>query len=147
MDNMRARPWCRVLVLGSLAWVLAEAGIVSSHAAGKRAGPSEMEFFGDITVDGEALPAYKHVKATRRVPPVYPFSSKRAGEQGTVTVGAVVDEAGKVVGVFVMDSEASSAMQQAAMACMRKWLYPPMEKDGHPIRFVAIQPIVFRISN
>ena len=103
-------------------------------------------FVADILVGSQRLPLYRQVTPTSTEPPIYPYDDRRHGISGEVSVGAVVEPDGKVSAVFVTAAKASSAMQHAAMACVRKWTFPPMLKDGKPIRYAAETPIVFNVE-
>lgn len=81
-----------------------------------------------------------------RIQPNYPFEMKRAGQNGNVTVGFIVDSTGTVRDAYVVDSS-HREFEQAAIQAIQKWKFRPGKKGGRAVNTKMQQPIVFNISN
>ncbi len=81
-----------------------------------------------------------------RIQPTYPFEMKRAGQNGTVTVGFIVDTTGTVRDAYVVDSS-HREFESAALTAIQKWRFRPGKKGGRAVNTRMQQPIVFNISN
>jgi periplasmic protein TonB len=80
------------------------------------------------------------------IAPTYPFEMKRAGQNGSVTVGFIVDSTGAVRDAYVVDST-QREFEQAALQAIQKWRFRPGKKGGRAVNTKMQQPIVFNISN
>ncbi len=67
--------------------------------------------------------------------PVYPARSKRANEQGTVTLRVLVDIAGRAAQVSVQTSSRHAALDEAALTAVRNARFRPFMEGG------AAQPV------
>ena len=81
-----------------------------------------------------------------RIQPTYPFEMKRAGQNGTVTLGFIVDSTGTVRDAYVVDSS-HREFEAAAIQAIQKWKFRPGKKGGRAVNTKMQQPIVFNISN
>jgi len=81
-----------------------------------------------------------------RIQPTYPFEMKRAGQNGSVTVGFIVDTTGAVRDAYVVDSS-HREFESAALTAIQKWRFRPGKKGGRAVNTRMAQPIVFNISN
>jgi TonB family protein len=98
----------------STASVVASDGVVSTPSNGS--GNSNADS-GDITV-------------AHRVQPVYSDASVRAGEQGYVVAGLLIDEHGLVRKVQVVQSSGFRRLDQSVVDALRQWTFT--RKDGAP---------------
>jgi protein TonB len=78
-----------------------------------------------------------------RTPPAYPSFSRRLGEEGTVTLRVELDEQGRVAAANVATTSGYPALDEAALTAVRAWHCNPAQRDGHPLRAVALQPFKF----
>jgi periplasmic protein TonB len=80
-------------------------------------------------------------RLSHSVPPKYPAEA-RSGEQGTIVLKEVVDEAGKVDGVRLVEGDATLAA--AAIQAVKQWRYRPYLRDGKVQSFQTIVIIDFQ---
>jgi protein TonB len=83
-------------------------------------------------------------KAISKPAPAYPPIAKAARAQGTVVVGIVVDESGRV-------SEAGAVsghplLQQAAVYSVRQWRFTPTLLSGQPVRVAGTVTVNFNLQ-
>lgn len=93
---------------------------------------------GPLTLSGELS-----VACLERTPPRYPPLSRRMGEEGTVVLRVELDELGKVCAARVKDSSGFARLDDAALEAVRTWRCHPAQRDGQPVRAVALQPFKF----
>lgn len=93
---------------------------------------------GQITLTGELS-----VACPERTPPGYPPLSRRMGEEGTVVLRVELDEQGKVCSARVSGSSGFTRLDDAALTAVRTWRCTPAQRDGQPVRAVALQPFKF----
>lgn len=105
--------------------------------------PKGSTYAGDVVVDSVKLPLYKSVPAKKRVSPQYPYEDWKEKTEGSLIVGAVVAEDGRVSGTFIAEAKATKGMQRAALEAVRKWIFPSISKDGKRIKYVTLQPMSF----
>src|SRR4051812_18553231 len=80
-------------------------------------------------VDGKIYPVYvfgAEITPLSRVTPVYPYAALQEKRGGTVYVGALVNEKGKVRKAYVEKSDAGKDLQQAALRAVEDWKFPVM---------------------
>jgi TonB family protein len=73
-----------------------------------------------------------NAKATKKVVPKYPSMARQNGVNGLVRVHVVVDETGKVVGVY--RSEGPMLLRPAAEEAARHWSFEAASSEGRPVR-------------
>lgn len=93
---------------------------------------------GPMTLAGELS-----VACPQRMAPSYPPTSRRLGEEGTVVLRVELDEQGKVCAARVSGSSGFSRLDEAALGAVRNWQCHPAQRDGRPVRAVALQPFKF----
>lgn len=93
---------------------------------------------GDIVLDYDRPP--QPVKLTR---PTYPQEAFVKKIEGVVEVEIVIDASGRVTRARVVKS--IPALDAAALACVREWVFAPAVKGGRPVATVARAPVTFRI--
>ena len=81
----------------------------------------------------------------RFVPPSYPALARQAGIEGPVLLRVVVGTDGQVESASVIQSEVTPAMEKAAMAAARKFLFKPAKQRTVPVRASMAVPIRFKL--
>jgi protein TonB len=81
----------------------------------------------------EAAPEVQNLAVSKRVEPVYPPASRRAGEQGTAMFRVLVDVRGRPSEVQVLKSSGYPKLDQAALDAIRKWTFTPAKNGATPI--------------
>lgn len=76
-------------------------------------------------------------------PPAYPNASRRKREQGTVVLRLVISEDGRVVSAVVSRSSGFAALDEAAVAAVRKWRWSPTMSDGRAVSITGLVQIPF----
>jgi TonB family protein len=79
--------------------------------------------------------------------PEYPEASLWAEVQGLVTVRALIDPNGAVMGITTLDNEADEFCELAVMAALRDWRFQPLERDGHAVWFSVVVPFRFQLTD
>jgi TonB family protein len=84
-----------------------------------------------------------------RHPPRYPIEAVHKGEQGTVILDVMVDDAGNVTGVQVDQhgTDAAPILQLAAVGVANKWKFNPGHKNGKPVGGMIQVPVNFSLNN
>lgn len=80
-----------------------------------------------------------------QVPPTYPAEARNAGITGAVTVEFVVDEQGRVQLARVVEST-DARFEAATLRAVQKWRFEPGKKNGRPVRFRMVAPVVFNLD-
>ncbi len=80
-----------------------------------------------------------------KVTPRYPEDARQARIQGTVTMDAVVDEAGMVQRLEVISTPFDS-MARESIAAVKQWQYKPYLVDGKPTAFRLVLSVNFSFS-
>lgn len=78
-----------------------------------------------------------------RTQPSYPALSRRLGEEGKVVLRVELDEAGHVSTARVSSSSGYRRLDETALSAVRAWRCHPAQRDGQPVRAVALQPFNF----
>ena len=84
------------------------------------------------------VPIYK----ARRV---YPESARRDSLQGTVLVEAVVDQSGHVQDAKVKTGIRDD-LDNAAISCIRQWVFNPALQKGKPVNCTIVMPFHFKLK-
>jgi protein TonB len=111
----------------------------AGSATGAATGASTGDFAQDTPPDHRA--AYLN-----NPKPVYPFSARKRGIQGTVTLKVVVDTTGTVTAASITTSSGHDALDEAAIDAIRHWRFIPAKRAGHPIPAEVAVPLDFRLS-
>lgn len=80
---------------------------------------------------------------SERMPPAYPATSRRLGEEGQVVLRVELDEQGSVSVARVVSGSGYARLDEAAMAAVKTWRCRPALRDGRSVRAVAQQPFKF----
>ena len=91
-----------------------------------------------------AVGEIKPPKLIKRIEPVYPNIAREAGVEGTVILEATTDINGRVANVKVLRS--IPILDQAAIDCVRQWVYEPMIIDGKPREVIFTITVVFKLK-
>src|SRR6266849_1353588 len=76
------------------------------------------------------------------VQPKYPVEARSGAAEGTVVLKAVVDQAGKVEGVRLV--EGNAALATAAIQAVKQWRYRPYVRDGKTQPFQTVVIVDFQ---
>ena len=77
------------------------------------------------------------------VQPEYPVYARRNNIRGTVTVEALVDEAGKLEDIKVLSSPHSS-LTNAVIRAVRQWQFPISTKEGKAEKYSPVLSFTFQ---
>ncbi|KRA84415.1 energy transducer TonB [Altererythrobacter sp. Root672] len=80
-------------------------------------------------------------------PPSYPNVSRRKREEGMVVLRLVITEDGRVETVSVSRTSGFPALDEAAMAAVRKWRWSPTLRDGRPVSITGLVRIPFSLKD
>jgi protein TonB len=94
---------------------------------------------GDIPIMDYDTPP-RVIKQTR---PVYPQDAFIKKIEGVVEVEILIDASGRVSRARVMRSV--PMLEQAAIDCVKQWVFAPAVKGGRPVPTTAVAPVTFRI--
>jgi protein TonB len=118
-----------------------EAGSSGSRSGG---GTSSGGGRGGGSGSGAVLAAPSPYRAIR---PVYPFGSRRRGEEGTVTLEVEVSPAGIPNAVRIVSSSGFPALDLAAQRAVLAARFKPARRDGEPVTATAQVSLVFRLTD
>ena len=90
-----------------------------------------------------ALATELAVACPERSAPTYPALSRRLEEEGTVVLRVELDETGRVSVAGVHRSSGFARLDEAALGAVRTWRCTPAQRNGQPVRAVAMQPFKF----
>jgi len=79
------------------------------------------------------------------VSPKYPDLARQAGIEGTVLLNVLVGDDGKVIGVTVIQSDVTPAMEKAAMEAAKQFLFKPAKQRTMPVKARVAIPIRFKL--
>lgn len=89
----------------------------------------------------------RELRTKSRVDPVYPPSSRRAGEEGTVKLRLQVDERGQPRDIQVAQSSGFERLDQAAIEAVRKWRFIAANSGSQAIAAWTQVSITFRLTD
>jgi protein TonB len=115
--------------------------VAVQRAAESPIAPSELPASAQATT--EILGAELAVQCIERAPPRYPPQAKRQREQGEVRLRVELDESGRVDRVAIVSSSGSARLDEAALTAVESWRCRPAQRDGQPVRAVALQSLAF----
>lgn len=78
--------------------------------------------------------------------PVYPESSRRNGEQGTVELAFTVLPSGKATDILVTRSSGFPPLDDAAIRAVRRARFKPATQNGVPVECKVLQPFDFHLE-
>lgn len=103
-------------------------------------GPAALPASGDEAV---SLASDLAVVCAVRPPPPYPPVSRRLAESGRVVLRVELDASGRVGTAQVTTSSGYRRLDAAAVAAVMSWRCQPAQRNGQPVRAVAVQPFDF----
>jgi protein TonB len=101
----------------------------------------------DSAIAASASGAPQELKATQRVEPVYPPTSRRMGEEGVVRLKVLVDERGRPHDVVVLNSSGFPRLDQAAVEAVHRWRFEPASDGTHTLSAWSAVSIRFRLQD
>lgn len=81
-----------------------------------------------------------------RIPPLYPMRAKRKGIEGWVKVKFLVDTAGTVGSVTILEARPAEVFDQSARRCVAGWRFKPGTVEGMPVKTWVTQTIRFELE-
>ena len=81
-----------------------------------------------------------------RTPPTYPALARRMGEEGEVVLRVELSEDGQIASARVATSSGFRRLDEAALAAIKNWRCNAAQREGQPVRAVAIQPFTFSLE-
>lgn len=85
-------------------------------------------------------------KVRKRSPIVYPELARKQGVSGYVTMNVLIDEAGNVDEVEIVDSKPEEIFDLKADSTIRRWKFEPATYNGKKVKVWAMQKIVFKLD-
>lgn len=108
------------------------AAMTSSVPAAPSASPASENLIADLSL-----------QCPERAAPRYPPLARRQHEQGEVVLRVELDESGRVENVAVLRSSGSGRLDEAARTAVAAWHCRPAQRQGQPVRAVALQTLAF----
>lgn len=93
------------------------------------------------------VPETANMTVNRRVDPVYPPASRRAGEEGTGVYRVLVDENGRPLEVTVATSSGFPRLDEAALTAIKKWSFKPAMQSGQAVQSWTRVQVKFELKN
>jgi len=112
--------------------------LISDDALLGNVGDAEMVMTDD-TVDQAPQPA-------RRTPIEYPKKARKLGVTGYVLMNLLIDKAGRVEKVKVLESDPAGTFDDVAVAAVRTWEFKPARYKGEAVKVWAKQKIRFDLN-
>lgn len=91
-------------------------------------------------------PASSNATYLHNPPPRYPPAARRAGEQGTVMLRALVTRDGTAARVEIDKSSGSPHLDTAARETVKAWRFTPGRRGAETIESWMVVPVVFRLE-
>lgn len=80
------------------------------------------------------------------LPPPYPATARRSGQQGRVLLRVRVSAAGAAEEVLVRESSGHARLDEAARDTVRRWRFVPARRGAQPVPAWVLIPISFRLE-
>jgi protein TonB len=93
------------------------------------------------------VPETANMQVNRRVDPVYPAASRRAGEEGTGVFRVLVDANGRPQEVSVVTSTGHPRLDEAAMTAIKKWTFKAAMQAGQAVQSYTKVQVKFELQN
>jgi periplasmic protein TonB len=78
--------------------------------------------------------------------PVYPYASRRAGEEGEVRLKVLVDSTGTPSRIELHRGSGHPRLDGAALAAVWKWSFRPARRAGRPVAGWVLVPLRFSLE-
>ena len=82
----------------------------------------------------------------QRTAPKYPRKARKKGMEGYVVLSILVDEAGGIQDVMIVDSQPVKEFEQAALEAVRTWVFRPGEYKGAAVPVRVTQTLRFELG-
>jgi len=89
---------------------------------------------------------YTRARTSDAPKPKYPESARRDGKEGRVLLRVLVNEEGQTASVEVNRSSGAEALDQAAVAAIKRWRFSPARHGEKPVESWVRIPIDFRLN-
>ena len=100
--------------------------------------PAEPRPAGPVTLGTELS-----VSCPERTAPNYPMLSRRMNETGIAVLRVELDEQGHVAAARIATSSGYARLDEAALSAVKTWRCNSAQRNGQPVRAVALQPFKF----
>ena len=129
--------WARIVTLqiGTLRETISVKGRRGSGAT-TAAGPVR------VRVGGNIRPPRK----LKDVKPIYPDAMQEAGQEGVVTIDAVIGRDGSVSSAHVTSVQVHPDLASAALTAVRQWKFEPTLLNGGPVEVVMTVSVSFTLE-
>ena len=91
-------------------------------------------------------PTYAGVSYAHTPKPAYPEQARKAGWEGTVMLGVLVNVGGKAEKVEIKGSSGYAPLDQAAVEGLKRWLFRPARYGERAVESWVKIPVVFRLA-
>ena len=119
--------------------LLTGVGLALATPREKRLCPSDAALF-------DASGGMTAPKAVRKVQPGYPEEAREDKVTGSVLLNAVIDTAGEVADVYVVE-DPDPRLSEAAVEAVRQWSFEPaLDADGKPVKVCFALTIKFLLE-
>ena len=117
----------------------------AKNSADDKRVPTQVKIATSAAVGG-ITKAASHVGGhLNNLPPKYPQLSLEAGEEGSVSIRAVVEASGQASSVSLVRGSGHRRLDIAALSAAKKYRFSPATQEGKPIRFVYTFNLNFRM--
>jgi protein TonB len=100
--------------------------------------PADTRPPGPVTLGAELS-----VSCPERTAPNYPMLSRRMNETGITVLRVELDERGQISAARVATGSGYARLDDAALSAVNTWRCNPAQRNGQPVRAVALQPFKF----
>jgi len=90
---------------------------------------------------------YTRARTSDAPKPKYPDTARRDGKEGRVLLRVLVNEEGRTASVQVNRSSGAEALDQAAVAAIKRWRFSPARYGEKPVESWVRIPIDFRLND
>lgn len=94
---------------------------------------------GHAAGDRQPTPAYQPK-------PTYPAFARRLGHEGRVVIRIHVLSSGVVAAAHIERSSGYAALDEAALATIKRWRFRPAQRGGQPVDATLNVPITFKLQ-
>jgi periplasmic protein TonB len=108
-----------------------------------KGGPYLGNFKGELSADTDLDPG----NPVFQVPPIYPIRARRAGIEGTVTVGFTITKDGLVKNAKIVKAKPRRVFDRAVLRAVRGWKFKPKVVGGEAVEWRTQKQIVFKLEN
>ena len=93
-----------------------------------------------------ATPPDQGLRIVQRFPPSYPARALMRKTEGWVRLELIIDREGRVADARVLEAEAKSVFDRAALKAARRWRFHPAAEDGGERPLRVTQKIEFKLE-